>query len=341
MATHLSRRSAEREGGSTRRTQGWPPHKPFVAGARRSVTHVPRLHPRPVPESAAGFDGDAVAFSRLKINITFSRRLRICRIYLYFVVQCESVPCDGMKNVEENAVRLISIRLGALVASGLLLSSAARADLMPGYTIGAGSQLLTSNGGAGLTLFNDSAATGGTDVTGTGTSFYSVLLDGSGNWTIGDTVNVTGVALALVDAATFDGTFTFSIRQGAGGTGTSGTAGLSELGSATATYTSGGGSSAYYKNFDSPITFVADANSTSIVVNWVSTAQMRWKKEAAAGAGRLPQVNYGNGNFVGGDDSVRFSIAGSVIPEPSTLSLAAMAGVILCLTRRFRRRSRG
>lgn len=232
--------------------------------------------------------------------------------------------------------------IGALAALVLpmLVPAVHGASLSPGYSIGAGSQLLTANGGTGAVLFNDSAALGGVDVTGTGSSFYSVLLDGSGQWALGDTISITGVALALVDSATNNGTFTFDIRQGAGGTGTSGTGGLTSLGTATASYVSGNGTSTYYVNFDSSVTFVADANSTSIVVNWTSTAQMRWKKENTPGAGRLPQVNYGNGNFVdntpAGVDSVRISIAGSVTPVPE--SSVALLGALGCLALLRRRR---
>lgn len=184
---------------------------------------------------------------------------------------------------------------------------------MIAYTAGSSSQLLTANAGSGSTLFSDSAALGGADVNGTSSPFFSVLLNGSGLWNVGDTVEITGIAMALI-GVTENGTFTFDIRQGAGGTGASATAGLVSLGTATADFTTTGTTSTYFVNFDSPISFVADANSTSIVINWGSTASMRWKKEADPGAGRLPQVNYGNGAFVGGDDSVRFSVAGKVTP---------------------------
>ncbi|MFK7910752.1 MAG: PEP-CTERM sorting domain-containing protein [Akkermansiaceae bacterium] len=222
----------------------------------------------------------------------------------------------------------------AFIASLALAGAAHAATMNAGYNTGAGSQLLTTNGGAGSTLFADVAATGGSDVNVTGGSvspFASVLLDGSASWSIGQTVNITGFALPLVDGPTANGTFTFDIRQGAGGGGASGTSGLSSLGSATATYTTGSGTDEYYVNFDSPVSFVADANSTSIVINWSSTGNIRYKKQ---GTGNLPQVNYGNGNFVGGDDAVRVSVAGSVVPEPSSTTLLGLGGLALVLRRR-------
>ncbi len=216
--------------------------------------------------------------------------------------------------------------------------SAEAATLTAGYTTGSGSQLLIANGGTGTTLFNDSAALGGTDVTGTGFPYFSVLLNGSGVWEVGETVKITGIAMALT-GATANGTFTFDIREGAGGTGTSATAGLASLGTATSAFATTGTTSTYFTNFDTPITFVAAAKSTSIVINWSSTASITWKKETLPGAGRLPQVNYGNGNYVDaaptGTDSVRFSIAGSVtpIPEPGAALLGGL-GLLALLRRR-------
>tara|TARA_B110000908_G_scaffold103320_1_gene121696 strand:+ start:2022 stop:2693 length:672 start_codon:yes stop_codon:yes gene_type:complete len=218
-----------------------------------------------------------------------------------------------------------------------LAGAAHSATLSAGYSIGAASQLLTTNGGAGSTLFADVAATGGSDVNvtaGAVSPFAAILLDGSSSWNIGETVSITGFAMPLVDVSTATGTFTFDIRQGAGGGGASFTSGLASLGAATATFTTGGTTSAYYTNFDTPVTFVADANSTSIVINWSSTGAIRYKKQTSGS--NLPQVNYGNGNFVGTDDAVRVSVAGSVtpVPEPSSTALIGLGGLALMLRRR-------
>jgi len=225
------------------------------------------------------------------------------------------------------------------LVGGILAGAAAQgATMASGYTIGGSSQLLTTNGGAGSVLFNDAGALGGADVSDTvapfTAAFYSVLLDGSGLWSAGNTVTITGFALPLVDSITNTGTFTFDIREGAGGGGASGTSGLDSLGTADATYTSGSGTSVYYVNFDTPITFVADANSTSIVINWGSTAALRFKKRTEPTGAALPQVNYGNGNFVGGNDTISVSVAGTVVPEPSVALLGGLAGLLVLRRRR-------
>ncbi|MFK7910751.1 MAG: PEP-CTERM sorting domain-containing protein [Akkermansiaceae bacterium] len=230
-------------------------------------------------------------------------------------------------------------QITAVTMSLALAGAAQSATLTNGYTTGAGSQLLAANSGAGSILFADAAATGGSDVNVTGgvvSPFASVLLNGSSSWSVGETVSITGFAIPLVDGPTATGVFTFDIRQGAGGVGASGTSGLASLGTADATYTTGSGTAAYYVNFDTPVSFIADANSTSIVINWSSTGAIRYKKEGAPGAGRLPQVNYGNGNFVGGDDTVRVSVAGSVtpVPEPSSAALLSLGGLALVLRRK-------
>jgi hypothetical protein len=132
---------------------------------------------------------------------------------------------------------------------------------------------------------------------------------------------------------TADGTFTFDIRQGAGGTGgTANVAGLNSIGTRTTTFSSAGTTSTYYTNFDTPVSFVADTNSTSLVISFASTGKIDWKSEASGG-GRLARVNTGNGNFFG-TESVRFSVAGSAVPEPSTALLGALGALAMLRRRR-------
>ena len=233
-------------------------------------------------------------------------------------------------------LHLSQTRLAGLVAIGAIAlgTSSQAATLTSGYTVGAGSQLLSANSGTGDVLFNDGAALGGNDTSAsTGASFDSVLFNGAGQWSVGETVSITGVALPLQDSGSSAGTLTFDIRQGSGGGGAAGTTGLSSLGTA-ASYSPTTGTKLYYVNFDSPVTFVADANSTSIVVNWTSTANFRYKKHGGPGGTRLSQVNFGNGNFVGGDDTVAVSIAGTVVPEPGSLALLSVGALLIARRRR-------
>ena len=225
----------------------------------------------------------------------------------------------------------------------------AHADLMKGYTIGADSQLLSVNGGNGDILFTDVAALGGEDVTapaGSNRPFDSVLLPGAGLWSIGDTVEITGLAFPLRGGpvpsgatTTETGTFTFQIREAAGGTGASGAAGLDPIGFATASYTAPDSLEAQvvYVNFDTPISFVVDENSTTIGIQFSSTGKIQYKDNNQT---NLVRYNFDNGNIVGGASPryMRYSVAGSVtaVPEPSTFLLfgsLACAGALL--RRRF------
>lgn len=217
--------------------------------------------------------------------------------------------------------------------AAMAFQPAGAATLTAGYAVGPSSQLLIANGGAGSELFSDTAKLGGANnPSGSSSAAFSVLLDGSANWSVGETVNITGIAMALVNT-TATGAFTFEIREGAGGSGTAGVGGLSPLGTASGNFTTGA-TSTYYVNFDTPISFVVDANSTSIVVNWASTALIAWKSEAATGGGRLRRVNTANGNYFG-TESVNFSVAGTVtpVPEPGAALLGSV-GLLALLRRR-------
>ena len=238
----------------------------------------------------------------------------------------------------------------AVAAAGLTAVSAHASVLTAGYTTGSGSQLLSANGGAGSTLFWDTAAKGGNeDVKDAGnTSYNSVLLPGTGLWNVGDKVNITGVALVIEgNQMNKSGTFTFNIRQGAGGSGASGAAGLSVIGSATASYTTTGSVDTMYVNFDTPISFTADAKSTTIGINFVfndgsgaANSTVAYKAGTDQHQG-LVRYNYGNGNIVGGTSNTSYqnwSIAGSVAPattpEPASLALLGLGGLAMLGRRR-------
>jgi hypothetical protein len=226
----------------------------------------------------------------------------------------------------------------AFVVCAWITSPATAAILATGYTPGTGSQLLATNGGAGNTLFVDSAATGGEqDLSFAAPSpAASVLLSGAGLWDVGDTVSITGVAFVLRNT-TATGTITIDIRQGAGGIGASGAGGLTSLGTTTASYTATTPTttSVRYANFDTPITFVADANSTSIGINIANTGALGLKAWNGTAVGRLQRYNYSNGNLVSPNSFLNFSVAGTVaaIPEPSTMLLGALNLIAMTIYR--------
>ncbi|HEY5621189.1 MAG TPA: hypothetical protein VIR77_01170, partial [Pontiella sp.] len=187
---------------------------------------------------------------------------------------------------------------------------AATAGLLSGYSVGSG--LLSSNG---ETLFVDNAALGGTDITASSgwSDTFAVLIDGAGSWNVGDTVEITGFALP-VHASSAAGDVTFDIRQAAGGAGASGAGGLASLGTVTASYAEST-TEIMYLNFDTPISFVVDANSTSIGVHISSSAFFRTKSQTSGGSDRY--------NIVTGDlltDDIMVSLAGTVTPGATPTS---------------------
>lgn len=226
----------------------------------------------------------------------------------------------------------------SLLIAGTVISSASGATFAPGYTKGTGSQLLVANGGTGQTLLIDSAAVGGNQDPGnqSGTAaFNSVLFPGAGIWSIGDTVSISGIAFVLKDS-TAEGTFTIDLRQGAGGTGASGAGGLSSIATRTVDFTKPGSTQVMWANFDTPISFVADTNSTTIGINFTNSGGAIDYKAGTDNADGLVRYNFSNGNIVGGatPSLQRWSIAGSVIPEPSSALLGALGALVLLRRRR-------
>ncbi|MDF7825369.1 Ig-like domain-containing protein [Pontiellaceae bacterium B12227] len=181
--------------------------------------------------------------------------------------------------------------------------------MIPGYTVGSG--LLTQDG---QTLFVDTANTGGTDATDTDgyADVFTVLIPGSGLWEVGDTVEISGFAVA-VHAISVNGTMTFDVLQGAGGIGASGAGGLASLGTATGTYNNNGSTSTMYVNFETPVSFVADVNSTNIGINISNSGQLRLKVDPNFEVTRYNRIN-GNVN-----SAMKVSVAGTVTPPAEAM----------------------
>jgi hypothetical protein len=237
--------------------------------------------------------------------------------------------------MKSNSQRFIFLCCGLLASA-----NAFAAVLVSGYTAGAGSQLLTGNGGAGALLFTDSGIAGGeNDLDGAFPALQAGILSGSGLWNIGDTVAITGVALVLRGNTT-SGDFTFDIREAVGGSGTTGAGGLSSLGTAEANFTDQD-NGVFYVNFDTPVSFVADANSTSIGISWTTTSTTlgfkAWNNNSPGD--RLERYNINNGNVPGGNAKwIAMSVAGSVTPVPEPSHFAAIAGLLALGVIAMRRR---
>lgn len=200
--------------------------------------------------------------------------------------------------------------LGIAVFLGLCAGVASAADMIADYTIGTNSQLLVANGGSGTNLFVDTSAAGGNDLTAASgyNSAFTVLIDGAGQWTLGDTVEITGFALQI-QSVTASGTMTFDVLQGSGGSGTSGAGGLASLGTATATYTNPGANKNMYVNFDTPVSFVVDTNSFKIGINISNSGNLRIKAQDTF---NVPRYNKDNGDLATFNTHMKVSVAGNV-----------------------------
>lgn len=152
--------------------------------------------------------------------------------------------------------------LPVLRAAGLLSPEMSAATWASGYTVG--STLLQPNG---ETLFLDAAVGGGGDLRFDGGNAGAHIweIQSGGSWAIGDTVDITGLALPIwsnntnATNTTLDGTFTISFRS-LGINNDYDTSDSTVFGTAQATYASQGtGVDLFYVNFDTPITWVADS----------------------------------------------------------------------------------
>ncbi|MDQ8190633.1 hypothetical protein QEH58_10005 [Roseibacillus persicicus] len=221
----------------------------------------------------------------------------------------------------------------SLLLFGLAAGSVHSATWVKGYT--AGSSDLTP---AGETLFMDFASTGGNDLRfdNGDASGHIWEIQSVGNWTIGDTVEITGLALPFwsnntnTSNNTQDGTITVSFRS-LGVNADYDTGDSVEFGTVATTFASeGDGVDEYFVLFDTPVTWVAD--STGFGLSVVSDAALRLKTGPTATGAEAEDA--GNGNTRTGYN-MSLSIAGKVtpIPEPSA-ALLGVLGVMSFLVRR-------
>lgn len=186
----------------------------------------------------------------------------------------------------------------------MFAGEASAAMMTSGYSVGSG--LLSPSGES---LFVDAAAAGGDDASdGDGyNDLFTVLIDGAGHWELGDTVEITGFALT-VHGATANGTMTFEVLQGSGGVGNTGAGNLASLGSASASYPYSGSTETVYVNFDTPVRFIADANSTKIGIHISNSNALRLKYKST---NPVTRYNRSTGNA---NSAMNVSVAGTVTP---------------------------
>lgn len=221
----------------------------------------------------------------------------------------------------------------SLLLFGLAAGSVHSATWVQGYTVGS-----TDLTPSGEILFMDLVVTGGNDLRfdNGDASAHIWEIQSGGNWTIGDTVEITGVALPIwannnsASNNTQNGTITVSFRS-LGGNDDYDTGDSTLFGTATTTFASeAAGVDEYYVIFDTPLSWVADSNGFGFSI--VSDAALRLKT-GPIGAGAEAE-NAGNGATRTGY-VMSLSIAGTVtpIPEPSAALLGGL-GLLALLRRR-------
>lgn len=240
---------------------------------------------------------------------------------------------------------LISNTRLALVAcaSAGFVTSAHAATLDEGYSIGSnllGPTLVDNANASGLGTFdlraNDSA---------TATGAYAWVAVYDNLWNIGEQVSLTGIALPLrspgggTDTSnnTSDGTFTFTFYElTAGDTsdwdGTNN--GEAPLGTATATFDADGTAAAIiaYTSFDTSLDFTATSTGIAIHVDSTGSIRTRWDDVRDA-ADSLHESRATGAPANGGTRGHQWTLAGTVVPEPSSLAIIALGG-LACMRRR-------
>ena len=231
-----------------------------------------------------------------------------------------------------------SFLCGTLVVF-LLGTSTTQAAFMPGYTTGAGSQLLESNnlGAGGEVLFVDGASSGSSDFRADGGQIGWVS-ELSGVWAVGDEVSLTGLAIPIWANSTPDDatnntqndTWVITWYQLDGGAnpnqydGTNG--GEAPFTTNEVVFNSANtGVGAYYVVFDSPVTFTATSTGIGFNIKSKNGGSLRFK---AGSSQTTTRRNGSNGNAL--SPSWSTSLAGTVtpaIPEPTSMVLFSIASL--------------
>ena len=236
----------------------------------------------------------------------------------------------------------VTLTIIALLAVGAFHANAA--TFTNGYTIGSGLLGPTIVDGA------DHAGLGTADLrandSASGAGAYGWLAVWDNLWNVGDAVSLTGIAMPVRSPGgpgdtsnnTDNGTFTFTFYELSGGVNLNiydGTAnGETVLGTATAIFADAGTGPAIipYVTFDSPIAFTA--TSPGIGIHMDSTSSIRTRHDDSADGVDGFEQNLVSGAIPGSGH--QWTIAGTVVPEPTTFALAGLgiAGLLICRRRR-------
>ncbi len=235
----------------------------------------------------------------------------------------QTVEADALQGKGETQMKAAIVLMGSCALASMASGQAMFAPYMPGDL--------------GADLLVDEAVTGGSDLNVDNGIAAFAAWELTGLFNPGDEVSLTGVVLPLwannpdSDATqnTQNGTFTIEIYGLGGGGNPNQYGGLADetlLGSADVDFgLAGTGVFVAGAMFDSPIDFVAD--STGFVMRVRSTGAFRLKNGPQPSSAR--RINLNSGNRVGNEGAqyTNFTIAGTVIPAPTTVALLGLGGL--------------
>ncbi len=208
-----------------------------------------------------------------------------------------------------------------------LMAGSASAALLANYDIGDGS--------LGTELFFDLATTGGNDEAG-----QNYVMQYKGLWTANDQISLTGIAIPIWSnfndnslSTVPDGTFTVSFYDLGIDGFFNGSGSETLLGTNTVNFNGGTDEDndidAFAALFDTPTLFTAE--STGLAIHLAYSNSSRLKSAGDSNTGN--RLNLSDGAAQEGRD-VMLSLSGSVVPEPSSLALLCLGGLLLARRRR-------